>query len=157
MQKTVSAPPDWYMSYLDKPWAAVPHPPQSYTCGELIRGVHIDLFGLDSPPIAVDDATDHRDCIAAMQPEIYGLRLLAAHERPRTFDVVFFARAGRADHVGIVCESTDGMLALHCVQRMGVRLDGLDDLRGAWGFRRFIYWRHVDIDAALTLRGWLNG
>ena len=158
MQRAINAPSGWYMPYLDKPWAAVPQPPQSYTCGELMRAVHLDLFGLDSPPIAVADATDGRDCLSAMSdPSFYGLRPLAPHERPRSFDVVFFARAGRADHVGIVCESIDGLLALHCVQRMGVRLDGMADLRGGWGFRRMLYWRHANIDAALELRGWLRG
>lgn len=153
----LTAPTDWHLPYLGKPWAAVPHPPQSYTCGELIRAVHLDLFGLDSPPIAVSDATRQRDCVSAMLPDLYGLRPLRRGDMPRGFDVVFLARAQKADHVGICCDSTDGLLVLHCVRGTGVRLDSLADLRSGWGFRRMLWWRHKDIDAALTLRGWLHG
>lgn len=136
-------PRDWHLAYLGKPWAAVPDPPQSYTCGELVRAVHRDMFGIDSPEILADPRI-LRECVAAMEPGRFGLRPLAADERPRQFDVAFMMRAQREDHVGIGCMTADGLLILHCMQGAGVILDSPGELRGT-GVRRINWYRHKNI------------
>lgn len=148
--------PDWHLAYLGKPWANVPRPPQSYTCGELVRAVHRDLLGIDSPPIPVPDAGVLRDCVAAMKPEIFGLAALPPGARPRELDVAFFARARDRDHCGIACATADGLMILHCLQREGVRLDSQADMRGVYGYRHVRWYRHGGTDAALAARGWLH-
>ena len=153
----IKAPQDWHVPYLGKPWAAIPQPPVSYTCGELVRAVHKDLFDLDSPPVAVPDASVLRDCLKAMTPYRYGLRPLIAGERPQTFDVAFFAKAKDADHCGVAYEARDGFLILHCSQRTGVSLDSLVELKSLWGFRRVLWWRHTDMDTVLKSKGWIDG
>lgn len=145
----------WHLAYQGKPWAGVPHPPESYTCGELLRAVHQDVLGIDTPPIPVPDARVQRACVTAMRPGFFGLEALPPGERPREFDVAFFARARDRDHCGVACMTADGLMILHCVQRSGVLLDSLAALRGCYGFRDVGWFRHRDTDAALRRLGWL--
>lgn len=143
-------PPNWHEAYLSRPWAAVPQPPQSYTCGELMRAVHRDFFGIDSPPIPVADAGDLKACIKAMCPERYGLRRLAHNVPPREMDVAFFVKARLRDHCGIAVQTTDGIWVLHCQQQAGVILSPLAELRSH--FYRVLWYRHHGLDAAVARR-----
>lgn len=151
----MAAPKDWHLVYQGRPWAGVPRPPESYTCGELLRAVHRDVLGIDTPPIPAPDARVLRDCIASMTPGFYGLVPLPPGERPREFDVAFFARARDRDHCGMACMTADGLMILHCIQRSGVLLDSPAAMRGCYGFRDVGWFRHREMDAALRRLGWL--
>lgn len=143
--------PNWYMAYLGKPWEGVPHPPKSYTCGELLRAVHRDLFGIDSMPIPVPDANILRACIDNMEPELYGLVPLKEGENPREFDTVFLSRNKYDDHCGIACQTVEGLLILHCENIAGVHMSSLGELKAS-GYRQFNWYRHRDMDALLAAR-----
>ena len=67
----------WWERYMGKPWAAVPEPPQSYTCGELVRAILRERCGIETPEVLANAAV-LRECVAAMQPDRYGLRPLLA-------------------------------------------------------------------------------
>lgn len=112
----------WHDAYIGKPWAAVPSPPGSYNCGELLRAVHKDLFGFEADAIGVD-ASRLDDCVRAFDPGRFGLRHLRWGERPSEFDTVFFRRARYADHCGIAAMTADGLMVLHCLQSAGVVLE----------------------------------
>lgn len=143
-------PPRWHEAYLGRPWAAVPQPPQSYTCGELVRAVHRDFFGIDSPPIPVADAGDLKACVKAMRPERYGLQPLAPGRSPREMDVLFFVKARLRDHCGIAVRTANGLWVLHCQQQAGVILSPLVELRAH--FYRVLWYRHPGLDAAAARR-----
>ena len=147
-----SLPADWWLPYLGKPWAAVPNPPESYNCGELVRAAHRDLVGIDTPPIPVTNAGSRSQCLKAMQPEFFGLEPLPLKDVPRTLDVVFLGRRERFGHCGIVVWTTEGLRILHCPEApCGVSLDTLLELRVA-GFPNLRVFRHRDMDAALRDR-----
>lgn len=146
--------PNWYMKYLGKPWAGVPNPPESYTCGELLRSVHADMLGIDTPPIPAPDARVLKDCLESMMPDYYGLIPLPNGEEPREFDSVFLARNRYEDHCGIACMTSDGLLILHCQQRVGVHLSSIGEML-ALGYQRLRWYRHRDMDKALAERGGL--
>ena len=152
----VVAPANWHLAYQGRPWAGTPRPPESYTCGELLRAVHRDMLGIDTPPIPVPDARVLRACVAAMRPGAFGLEALPPGARPREFDVAFFARARDRDHCGVACMTDEGLMILHCIQRSGVLLDSLAVMRGCYGFRDVGWFRHRDADAALRGLGWLH-
>lgn len=133
----------WYEDYVGRPWQAVPCPPQSYTCGELVRAVYRDRLGIDSAAILAD-ALNLRSCIRAMQPARYGLRPLRVGEQPQEYDVVFLMRASMQDHVGIAVQTGDGLMVMHCQQGVGVTLDSVAELRGA-GFRHMAWYRHEQL------------
>jgi hypothetical protein len=139
---------NWHEHYLGKPWDRTPNPPQTYNCGELIRAVHLDLFGIDSPAIAVSDAGKLKDCIRAMDAE-YGLYRIIDGRSPREFDVVFLGKGRFTDHCGIMARTTDGLLVLHCMQGAGTCLDSLTELT-AMGFTKQFFARHPLVDAALA-------
>lgn len=133
----------WWEKYLNKPWAAVPSPPQSYTCGELVRAVHRDHLGVDPAEILIN-AERLVDCLAEIgRPGHYGFRPLEAAESPRDFDCVFMARAAYDDHVGVATMTAEGPLILHCMKGAGVMLNSEAELRGQ-RFTRFTYYRHEE-------------
>lgn len=144
---------EWWMQYLGKPWRAVPTPPDSYNCGELVRAVHRDMLGIDSPTIPIVDATSRMQCVRAMQPGLFGLEPLPEGEAPRTFDVAFLGRRTCLAHCGMVVKASDGLRILHCPESAaGVCLDTLPELRLA-GFPSVRWFRHRNTDAALRARG----
>lgn len=152
----VVLPPAWWAPYLGKPWAARPEPPHSYTCGELVRAVHRDLAGIDSPPIPVTDAQSRLQCCRAMQPAYFGLEPLPEGARPRSLDVAFLGRRAFLGHCGMVVETPDGLRILHCPEAAcGVSLESLMELRLA-GFPTARWFRHRDMDRALAARGLLH-
>lgn len=144
---------EWWMQYLGKPWRAVPTPPESYNCGELVRAVHMDMLGIDSPTIPIADATSRMQCVKAMQPGLFGLEPLPEGAAPRAFDVAFLGRRTYLAHCGIAVVTGDGLRILHCPESAaGVCLDSLPELRLA-GFSSVRWFRHHDTDKALRARG----
>lgn len=138
----LSLPQNWWVEYLGKPWEAVPHPPDSYNCGELVRAVHRDLVDIDSPAIPVSDAHSGLQCLKAMQPGLFGLEPLRDGERPQTLDVAFLGRSERLAHCGVAVETSEGLRILHCPQSAsGVVLDELLQLRFS-GFPSVRWFRH---------------
>lgn len=130
---------NWTDRYLGKPWEAVPSPPDSYNCGELLRAVYMDQFLFDTRGIDAD-AKSLRSCVKAFDPAFFGLGRLAEGERPREFDTVFMGRAKYVDHCGIVAETRDGLMILHCLQDLGVVLDTPWEA-AAQGFEKIEYLR----------------
>ena len=103
MNMHIHLPANWWLTYLGKPWAVDPNPPASYNCGELVRAVHRDLCGIDSPAIPVADAGSRLQCVRAMRPELFGLEALLAGAAPRALDVAFLGgplRPGRGNRRG---------------------------------------------------------
>ena len=132
---------DWYEEYIGLPWARVPRPPRSFSCGELVRHIHNVRLGIDMPDILADPG-NLRQCIRDLcNPERYGLRPLASGEEGREYDVVYCLRADRQDHVGIAVSTGEGLRVLHCQQGSGVTLDNPAELLGT-GARRLEWYRH---------------
>lgn len=135
---------EWWLKYLGRPWAAVPNPPASYTCGELLRAVYRDEFGVDTAHILADPLV-LRDCVAAMVPERHGLYPLQPGQAPIEFDAVFMARVKYDNHVGIAAQTTEGLMVLHCMQGAGVVLESPGELAGR-GFRRLHWYRQRGLE-----------
>lgn len=135
----------WYEEYLGRPWAPVPNPPESFTCGELVRYVFKREFGFDALPVPVPDARNLRDCVKAMDPAYFGL--VPAEGRLREMDAAFLMRRHLMDHCGLVVLPGDGVWILHCSQRGGVQLSSLGELEAEGYFRR-TYWRCPKAEAA---------
>lgn len=152
----VVLPPAWWAPYLGKPWAALPEPPASYNCGELVRAVHRDLAGIDSPAIPVTDAQSRLQCAKAMRPEYFGLEPLPEGVRPQSLDVAFLGRRAYLGHCGVVVDTPDGLRVLHCPEAAcGVSLESLAELRMA-GFPVARFFRHRDLERALAARGFVH-
>jgi len=137
---------DWHFDYLGKPWSPVPRPPESYNCGELVRYVHIDLFGIDSPIVPVPDANVMRACLGAMNPVYYGLCRKADEVPMQEFDVIFLGRRRDAAHCGIMANTGEGLLVLHCLQGHGVCLDRIMEIQQVYGLQKKFLARHPGID-----------
>ncbi len=131
----------WCDAYIGKPWAPVPDPPRSFSCGELVRHLFRERLGIDMPAILAN-AGVLRECIADIAtPARYGLAPLPAGASPQEFDVAYMVQATRQNHVGLAVDSPDGLLILHCVQGAGVVLNSPAELLGV-GFRRIDWCRH---------------
>lgn len=137
----------WWEAYMGKPWKAVPNPPDSYTCGELVREILRERCGIETPEVLANAAV-LRECVRAMQPDRYGLRPLCPDEKPEEYDVVFMIRATREDHVGIAVETGEGLMILHCQQGVGVTWDSPAELLGT-GVRRMSWYRHRALDGGV--------
>lgn len=87
-----------YEKYIGKPWEAMPNPPHSYTCGELVRAVYRDMFDIDSVAILAN-ARVLKECIQAMQNGAAQFGLTPVCDVPREFDIAFLLRSTREDHV----------------------------------------------------------
>lgn len=135
---------DWWIKYLGKPWEAAPNPPHSYNCGELVRAIHLDFFGIDTPAIPIDDARVRRQCVAAMQPDLFGLIPIDGIDAPRDFDVAFMGRK-RLAHCGVAVHTGEGLRILHCPEACcGVCLDTPMELR-FMGFPNIRWFRHREL------------
>lgn len=130
----------WYEQYIGKPWKAAPSPPLTFNCGELIRYIYKHTLEIKLAEIDAD-ATKLKECIANMRPSIFGLRSLSPNEKPQEFDCAFFARANYEDHCGIVVQTLDGLMILHCMQGLGVVLESPLEAK-ARGFRAISWYRH---------------
>lgn len=137
----------WFDAYMGKPWSAVPHPPQSFTCGELVRYVLRQHCGIDMPCILAN-AAHLRECLRDLgQPARYGLYPLPAGAAPQEYDVAYMLRSTRQDHVGLAVMTADGLMILHCQQNSGVVLDNPAELMGT-GLRRIAWYRHKGMGGA---------
>lgn len=137
--------PNWYLDYLGKPWQAVPNPPESYNCGELVRSVYRDILGVETAAIPVNNAQSALQCARAMQPEIFDLLPLPENEPPHEFDVCFMGRKTLMGHCGIAADTAEGLRVLHCPEAScGVVLDSPFELKLA-GFPKIRWFRHKDI------------
>ena len=131
----------WFEEYIGLPWAAVPDPPRSFSCGELVRHVMQKRHGIAMPEILANAAI-LRECIRDIgKPGRYGLFPLPSGEGPREYDVAYLAQATRQSHVGLAVDSPDGPLIMHCVQGAGVTLNAPAELLGM-GYRRLDWYRH---------------
>ena len=133
----------WWEVYMGKPWRAVPNPPESYTCGELVREILHERCGIETPEVLANAAV-LRECVQAMQPARYVLRPLVFSECPQEYVVAFLVRATKEDHVGIAVETGEGLRILHCQQGVGVTWDSPAELLGA-GVRHINWYRHTAI------------
>jgi hypothetical protein len=130
----------WYESYVGKPWEAVPRPPESYNCGELVRAVLLERRGIDLGEIC-EDPTDLVGRIKCFDSRLFGLRELGPGEARREYDCVFMAKSRYDDHCGIAVNTLDGLMILHCLQTSGVVMETpLETM--TYGFRRLNWYRH---------------
>lgn len=135
---------DWYLGYLGKPWKASPNPPESYNCGELVRSIYRDLFGIETSAIPVLNAQSALQCARAMQPEIFDLFPLPENAEPQEFDVCFMGRKTLMGHCGIALETSEGLKILHCPESVcGVTINSPLELRYS-GFPFIRWFRHKD-------------
>ncbi len=130
----------WHEKYIGKPWEASPRPPESFNCGELLRYIHRHELGIITVSIEADAAILNQ-CVANMQPAIFGLAPLENSAHLKDFDCAFFARSRYEDHCGICVMTLDGPLILHCVQRAGVVLENEMEAK-ARGFKEINWYRH---------------
>ena len=137
---------EWYLEYIGKPWSGIPNPPYSYTCGELVRAIYKDRFGVDVVPIPVEDANSLRATVCAMRPEYFDLRPLKEDERPQEYDAVFMARRSLLDHCGIMVSTSEGLRVLHCSNPAGVVLDSIEQLMAQQNFTGFHFYRHPGVE-----------
>ena len=131
----------WFEEYIGLPWAAVPDPPRSFSCGELVRHIMRERLGIVMPEILANAAV-LRQCLRDLAaPDRYGLCPLNATDAHREYDVAYMIRATRQDHVGIAVNTPEGLMVLHCIQGAGVVLDNPAELLGM-GVRRINWYRH---------------
>lgn len=130
----------WWEQYEGKPWRATPHPPDSYTCGELVRCALHEHFGIFVPFITAD-ASRLRECVKDIdRPDYFGF---APFSGPiREFDVAFFRRGTKRDHVGLAAATGQGMMIVHCQQGAGVIVQRLSEMLSC-GFRSVEWRRHA--------------
>ena len=136
----------WFDKYVGKPWEAMPRPPESYNCGELVRAVHMDVFGIDTHKVFEASAEDKKEWVCAFARVRDGFKRLPDGERPREFDSVGFARGRFEDHCGIGVQTADGLLILHCLKTAGVVLESPIEALSR-GFSRLAWYRHEGISA----------
>lgn len=135
---------DWFLAYLGKPWMANPKPPDSYNCGELVRSIYRDLFGIETNAIPVANAQSTLQCARAMQPEIFDLLPVPVGRSPQEFDVCFMGRKTFMGHCGVAVETGDGLKILHCPESAcGVTVNSELELRYS-GFPLIRWFRHKD-------------
>ncbi len=138
----------WWEEYIGRPWARVPEPPRSFTCGELVRHVMRERLGVEMLPVYADPGI-LRQCVDNLaRPELYGLNPVSG--QPRPYDFMFMSRAGRRDHVGIAVTGPLGLVVLHCRQGAGVVYDSPAQLRGQ-GFRVLEWFRHEQLTEEAAL------
>ena len=130
----------WHEQYLGRPWAHSPKPPESFNCGELLRFIYRERFGIETPLI-VADTLDLRSCIKDIR-EIGRYWNFQRVDMPRDFDIAVMSRSVEADHVGI-CVGGD---ILHCRPKVGVFLDDVFTLRNM-GWRGIQYIRPLGLPA----------
>lgn len=130
----------WYEEFIGKPWKAVPVPPNSFTCGELVRYIYKHRLGIDTPDI-VADPDSLRQCIENLSiPDAYGL--IPVQGDPRPFDACYIMRHVRRDHIGVAVRTVEGIRILHCMRGVGVILESLAEIMGTTGCRRVEWYRH---------------
>jgi len=139
----------WYEEYVGKPWAQVPNPPHSFTCGELVKYIYKNRLGVDTPLIYADPSRLDQCIINLEQPEAYGLYPFEG--QPRPFDVAYLMRRVKRDHMGMAVRTAEGLMILHCMQTAGVILETEAELLGTTGARRIEWRRHKDISEELAL------
>jgi hypothetical protein len=138
----------WWEEYLGKPWASVPKPPQSFTCGDLARYILKDRLGVDTVPVYADPAI-LRQCVDNLdRPELYNLEPATAPLRP--FDLAFMTRVRRHNHLGIAVQTTEGLMILHCQRGSGVVLDSSVELLSI-GYRRISWFRHREVSEEMAV------
>jgi len=132
----------WHEEYLGKPWAGVPNPPESFTCGDLIRYIYAKDYGYKCLPVPVPDAKVLRDCVAAMNPGYFGLVPVEGEIRDK--DAVFLSRRHLMDHCGLAVIDRGNLYILHCSQRGGVQLSTPLELK-TQGYTKFSWWRMPNV------------
>lgn len=133
---------DWFYKYLGKPWQAVPNPPESYNCGELVRTVYRNECNIELPAILIDNARNRRQCIEAMKPDLFGFLPLSEVATHNNFDLILLGRRKQLSHCGLIVNTPDGERILHCPESAcGVCLDSYLELMIA-GFPFVSIYRH---------------
>ena len=146
---SVLAMNNWFEHYIGKPWKAVPNPPASFTCGELVRHIYATRLGIDTPLVYADPSRLDQ-CVANLeQPEAYGFYPFDGPPRP--FDVAYLLRGSYRDHVGIAVRTVEGLMILHCMQVLGVLLERPAEIFGTARARRIEWRRHKDVSEELAL------
>lgn len=134
---------NWWEDFVGKPWVAIPEPPNSFNCGELVRYTFNHIHGVDSHVI-LGSATMQRDCVSAMQsPAMYGLRPCTPDETPQEFDVAFLQQGIFKSHVGVAIQTSEGLMVMHCIEGIGVTMDSPTEILGQ-GWRRLTWYRHKE-------------
>jgi hypothetical protein len=138
----------WWQEYIGRPWAAVPDPPRTFTCGELGRWILKERLGVDTVPVYADPNV-LRQCVSNLDhPEMYSL--YPVPDAPRPFDFAFLIRVKYRDHLGIAVKTGEGLRILHCQQGIGVTLDSSAELLSL-GYRRIDWFRHRAVSEETAL------
>jgi hypothetical protein len=132
----------WYEEYIGKPWKAQPSPPDSFNCGELLRHVYLDRLGIEAHEIHAD-ALNLSERVKSFTAAVFGLRPLGDGEPKKEFDCAFMRKTRYEDHCGVAVRTADGLLILHCLQRLGVVLESPLEVMGQ-GFRHINWYRYKD-------------
>ncbi len=130
----------WYEKYIGKPWAKAPNCIDEYNCGELVRCVFRELFGIETAPI-IADAGRYSSVVKAMQPHVYDLVPVQGRE-PQELDIAFFVQGTRQNHVGVAVQTTEGLMIMHCLDHIGVKLDSPFQIIGMDGYRKLHWYIH---------------
>lgn len=136
---------NWFYKYLGKPWQAVPNPPESYNCGELVRAIYRNELGIKLPAILIENARNRRQCIDAMKPDLFGFWPLSIAGKHRDFDLVLLGRKSQLSHCGLIVNTNEGEKILHCPEaQCGVCLDNIRELE-LMGFPLINFYRHKNL------------
>jgi hypothetical protein len=135
----------WYEQYVGKPWAGRPTPPDSYNCAVLVTSVYKDILGIDLLNIE-NDGEKQYECLKTFKKAVenhlmFGLKPISQNEAHNDFDIVFLARNNFDDHCGVLVNTSDGVLCLHCLQSAGVVLEDNTTVWGR-GFNKSKIFRH---------------
>ena len=129
----------WAADLIGRPYELGAQGPMAFDCWGLVRWVFSTVHNIDMPIIDIGESTNAR--AIKLAAEASGWRPSGARE-PAENDIVLMNRL-QGRHVGTMVRANgDALLLLHCLERIGVCAQPLDDIRRI-GFHGFVFWRRA--------------
>lgn len=130
----------WAAPLIGRPYLRGAAGPDAFDCWGLVRHVFALRYGIAMPVVAVDSGDDQADVIRAAA-QASGWRPADAGT-PQDGDIALM-RGPLGRHVGVLVLADGHLRLLHSVERVGVCMQALADVRAA-GFSRPNLWRYAD-------------
>lgn len=130
----------WAAPLIGRPYLRGAAGPDAFDCWGLVRHVFAVHHGIDMPVVNVASTEDQADAIRAAA-QASGWRPVDAGI-PRDGDIALM-RGPLGRHVGVLVLADGHLRLLHSVERVGVCMQSLADVRSA-GFSRPTLWRLAD-------------
>lgn len=132
----------WALNLIGLPYKLGASGPDEFDCWGLVRWVFENVHGIQMPVIQVgqtDPSTPANLAAIRQAALVSGWRPTPLGSIAIENDILLMTGLeGR--HVGVMVAANGGLFFLHCIDRVGVCLQPLQELRRA-GFRDFTSWR----------------